>query len=74
MIETVKISDNITYNVSTNVFIHTPTGYLISPDIILTLSFEEIVTRLFSVTRWWLLEEDYIKMKEYVRNVETVYI
>lgn len=74
MIEAVKISDNITYNVSTNIFVHTPTGYLISPDIILTLPFEEIVTRMFSLTRWWLLQEDYIKMKDYVNNVETVYI
>ena len=74
MIETVKISDNFTYNVSTNVFVHTPTGYILHPDVILGLPFEEIVTRMFVSTRWWLLQEDYNKMKDYINNVEALYI
>ena len=71
---TIRLSDNINYHVSTNVFVHTPTGYILHPDIILGLPFEDIVSRMFAVTRWWLLQEDYNLMKDYINNVEAVYI
>jgi hypothetical protein len=70
---TIKITDDITYYIDTHVFVHNGTGYPIAPDIVLTLDFDDLSDRMYSVTKTWLGIDNYVRMKEFISNVETLY-
>lgn len=74
MIKSVSITNEITYDVERNVFIHNDTGYLISSDVIMFISFDELSDRMHRITQRWLGIENYKAMKDYINNVETIYI
>jgi hypothetical protein len=69
----IKISESINYNVERNVFVHTPTGYIISSDAVLLIDFDELSERMHTLTKTWLSIDNYTKMREFISNVETLY-
>ncbi len=74
MIDTVQITQDITYDVQRNVFIHKPTGFIISADSVLIMDFDELSDRMHTATHTWLGIHNYKAMKDYINNVETIYI
>jgi hypothetical protein len=71
--KTIKISDDITYSIELNVFIHSSTGFIISADSVLIMSFDELSDRMYAITKTWLGINNYVSMKEFINNVETIY-
>jgi hypothetical protein len=71
---TIRITKNIKYDVERNVFIHNVTGFIINSDSVLIMSFDELSDRMYAMTNTWLNVDEYAKMREFITNVETIYI
>lgn len=69
---TIKITDDITYYINTHLFLYQG-NYPILPDTILSLSFDELSDRIYNMTKTWIGIDNYVKMKEFISNVETIY-
>lgn len=73
MIQKINLTDSISFYPVRHVFVHEPTGYIMDADVVYLSDTDDIQSRAERVARISISEEDIMKMKRYIQNVETLY-